>query len=218
MSDPTPVNYATDFARAGQSRKRPVGAVSTVAAAILLGAACTVWSAIPEVHKAFATLLLVLTVAFVAGSALRLSLAWIPLPEDTFLMPTAYRALLSFLMFLRVPPWEEGAAITMVWLEVLHPSRPWHTAVLGAALLAYLITVHLAESGSSPVTLLPQIPVLAAGACLLALGAGAAMLPVITSGAGSALLRIVAAVAVIAAAGLVLPHVTTRSGRQGPSS
>jgi hypothetical protein len=210
MSDPTPVNYATDFARAGQSRKRPVGAVSTVAAAILLGVACTVWSAIPQIHKAGATLLLILTIVCVVGSALRLSSAWIPLPEDTYILPTPVRALVSFLTFLRAPPWEEGAAITMVWLEVLHPSRPRHTAVLGAALLAYLITVHLAESGSSPAILRPQIPVLAAGACLLALGAGAAMLPVITSGAGSALLRIVAAVAVIVAAGLVLPYVTTR--------
>jgi hypothetical protein len=210
---PLQVNYVNDFARAGQSRNRPIGAVTTAAAAILLGVACTVWSTIPQVHKASATLLLVLTVVFVAGSALRLSVAWIPLPEDTFLMSAPLRALLSFLMFLRVPPWEEGAAITIVWLEVLHPSRPWHTAALGAALTAYLITVHLAESGSSPRMLRSQIPVLAAGACLLALGAGAAMLPVITSGSGSALLRIVAAVAVIIAAGLVLPHVTTRPGR-----
>jgi hypothetical protein len=213
MSDPTPVNYATDFARAGQSRKRPVGAVSTVAAAILLGAACTVWSAIPEVHKAFATLLLVLTVAFVAGSALRLSLAWIPLPEDTYLLATPLRVWLRFLMFIRVPPWEEGATITIIWLDVLHRSRPWPTAALGAGLIAYLIAVHLAESGASLATLRPQAPVLAIGACLLALGAGAGMLHASTPGAGSALLRIVAAVAVIVAAGLVLPYVAIRSRR-----
>jgi hypothetical protein len=53
----------------------------------------------------------------------------------------------------------------------------------------------------------PQLRVLAIGAGLLALGAGAGMLPAAGPGAGSALLRLVAAVALIAAAGLVLPYV-----------
>jgi hypothetical protein len=47
--------------------------------------------------------------------------------------------------------------------------------------------------------------VLAVGAGLLALGAGAGMVPAVGPGAGSALLRLVAAGALIAAAGLVLP-------------
>jgi hypothetical protein len=193
--------------------RRNRGIVATITAAILLGVACTIWSAIPDLHTTGATLLLDLTVIFVTGSALRLTLAWIPLPEDTYLLSAPMRAWLRFLMFIRVPPWEEGAAITLVWLEVIHPSRPRHTAVLGAALIAYLIAVHLAESGASPATLRPQVPVLAVGACLLALGAGAGMLPATSPGAGSALLRVVAAVAVLAAAGLVLPHVTTRTRR-----
>ena len=79
-------------------------------------------------------------------------------------------------------------------------------AVLGAALVAYLLAVHLAESGGSARTLRPQVRVLAAGAALLALGAGAGMLSEASPGAGSALLRLVAAGALIAAAGLVLPH------------
>jgi hypothetical protein len=193
--------------------RRNRGIVATITAAILLGVACTIWSAIPDLHTTGATLLLDLTVIFVTGSALRLTLAWIPLPEDTYLLSAPMRAWLRFLMFIRVPPWEEGAAITLVWLEVIHPSRPRHTAVLGAALIAYLIAVHLAESGASPAALRPQVPVLAVGACLLALGAGAGMLPATSPGAGSALLRVVAAVAVLAAAGLVLPHVTTRTRR-----
>jgi hypothetical protein len=187
--------------------------IPAIAAAILLGVACTVWSAIPDLHTAGATFLLILTIVLVAGSSLRLSLAWIPLPEDTYLLGPAMRALMRFLMFIRVPPWEEGAAITIVWLEVMHRSRPWYTAVLGVALIAYLLTVHLAESGASPVTLRPQVPVLAVGACLLALGAGAGMLPATSPGAGSALFRVVAAIAVIVAAGLVLPYVTTRTRR-----
>jgi hypothetical protein len=187
--------------------------ISTAAAAILLGAACTVWSALPGVHGSGAAILLLAAISCVAGGAARLSLSWIPLPEETYLLSAPTRGLIDFLKFIRVPPWEEGAAIAIVWLEVIHGSRPWHTAVLGAALLAYLIAVHLAESGSSPASLRPQVPVLAIGVCLLALGAGAGMLPAASAGAGSALLRIVAAVAVIAAGGLVLPYVTTMSRR-----
>ena len=51
---------------------------------------------------------------------------------------------------------------------------------------------------------------LGAGAVLLALGAAAGMLPAAGPGAGSALLRAVAAGALIAAAGLVLPYVARR--------
>jgi len=85
--------------------------------------------------------------------------------------------------------------------------------VLGAALVAYLLSTHLAETDAAPRVLAPQARVLAAGAALLALGAGAGMLPAVAPGAGSALLRLVAAGALIAAAGLVLPHVTRTGDR-----
>ena len=65
----------------------------------------------------------------------------------------------------------------------------------------------LDQERASPEALRPQARVLAAGAALLALGAGAGMLPAAGPGAGSALLRLVAAGALIAAAGLVLPYV-----------
>lgn len=181
-------------------------------AAILLGAASAAWCATPPVHKGEAGVALFLVIACVTGSALRLAFYAVPLPEDSFLLPAAFKALISFLRAIRIPPWEEGAVIAAAWLEVLHPARSWHTAVLGAVLTAYLLTVHLAESGATPGLLLSrtgvlrsQAPVLAVGACLLALGAGAGMLPVLTPGPGSALLRVIAAVAAIAAAGLVLP-------------
>ena len=83
---------------------------------------------------------------------------------------------------------------------------PWHTAALGFGLVAYLLAVHIAESGAPAGRLLRrQAKVLLAGACLLALGAGFAMLPAAAPGAGSALLRVLAAAAVVAAAALVLP-------------
>jgi len=183
------------------------GAAAIRAAAGLLGAGCVVWAAVPQVHKGPANLALILAIGGVAGGALRLILGGVPVPEDAFLLPALLRAWLSFLQTLRRVPWEEGAVIALVWLEVLHPSRPWHTALLGAALIAYLLATHLAESGASPGVLRPQLRVLAAGAGLLALGAGAGMLPAAGSGAGAALLRVVAAVALIVAAALVLPYV-----------
>jgi hypothetical protein len=190
---------------------RPMTYWASQAAADLLGAGCVVWAAVPVLaHKGLATLALVLAVCGVAGGALRLALAGVPVPEDSFLLPPPLRAWLWFLETLRRVPWEEGAVIAVVWLEVLHAPRPWYTAGLGAALIAYLLATHLAESGAPPGILRPQLRVLAVGAGLLALGAGAGMLPAAGPGAGSALLRLVAAVALIAAAGLVLPQVARR--------
>ena len=89
---------------------------------------------------------------------------------------------------------------------MLHPARPWHTAALGLGLTAYLLAVHIGESGASGGLLLRrQAKVLTAGACLLALGAGFATLPAIGGGAAAALLRVLAAAAVVAAAVLVFP-------------
>jgi len=177
------------------------------AAAVLLGAGCLVWAALPAVHRGYATFVLAVAIAGVAGGGLRLALAAVPVPDESYWPSPGVRAWRAFLDVVRLVPWEEGAVIGIAWLEVLHPSRPWHTAVLGAGLIAYLIVVHLAESDARLATLRPQARVLGLGAVLLALGAGAGMLPAAGPGAGSALLRLVAAGALIAAAGLVLPYV-----------
>jgi hypothetical protein len=184
--------------------------IANRAAAILLGVGCVVWAIVPPVHKGPVNLALILAVVGVAGGALRLVLAGVPVPEDAFLASAPAQAWVRFLDILRRVPWEEGAVIGLVWLEVLHPSRPWHTAFLGAALVAYLLATHLAESDAALGTLRPQVRVLALGAGLLALGAGAGMLPAAGPGAGATLLRLVAAVALIAAAALVLPYVAPR--------
>jgi hypothetical protein len=176
-------------------------------AAILLGAGCIVWAAAPLVPKGYADFALFLAILGVAAGALRLTLAAVPVPEDNYLLPAPVRVWIWFLETLRLVPWEEGALIAVLWLEVLHRAWPWHTAVLGAALIAYLLATHLAESSASLDALRPQVRVLAVGAGLLALGAGAGMLPAVGPGPGSALLRLVAAGALIAAAGLVLPYV-----------
>ena len=174
-------------------------------AAVLLGVVSVVWAAVPLVHKGLATFALLVATCGVVAGALRLALADVPLPENSFLLPTPLRAWIRFLEILRLVPWEEGAVIAIVWLEVQHSARPWYTAGLGAVLIAYLLAVHLAESGAPPDALRPQARVLAAGAVLLALGAAAGMLPATGPGPASTLLRLVAAVALIAAAGLVLP-------------
>ena len=152
------------------------GAASLLGAAAL-GAGCVAWAAAPPVHNGWAGFALFFAIVGVAAGALRLALAGVPVPEDSYLLPAPVRAGLSFLATLRLLPWEEGAVIAIVWLELLHPARPWHTAVLGAALIAYLLATHLAESDASPGALRPQVRVLAAGAVLLALGAAAGMLP-----------------------------------------
>jgi hypothetical protein len=207
---------ATGPYTAGPVRLGPVdaGAVAVRAAACLLGAGCVAWAAEPLVHKGLADFALFLAICFVAAGVLRLALAGVPVPADSFLLTLPERTIMAFLEALRAAPWEEGALIAIVWLEVQHRARPWHTAILGAALVAYLLAVHLAESGAPPRALRPQLRVLEVGAGLLALGAAAGMLPASGPGAGSALLRLVAAGALIAAAALVLPYVSPPGGRE----
>jgi hypothetical protein len=178
------------------------------AGAGLMGAGCVTWAAVPLPRQGWTGFALFLAITGVAAGALRLALAGLPVPgDDYYLLPTPLRAWLRFGEILRQVPWEEGAVAAVLWLEVLHPARPWHTAVLGAGLIAYLLTTHLAESDTSWAALRPQVRVLAIGAGLLALGAGAGMLPALSPGAGSALLRLLAAGALIAAGGMVLPQV-----------
>jgi hypothetical protein len=189
---------------AGGGARGAAAAAGPRLAAILLGVACVAWTATPVRHTGLATTALVVSIIAVTAGALRLALADVPLPEDDYFLPTPLRAWLAFLAVLRLVPWEEIAVAALLWLEVQHPARPWHTAALGAGLVAYLLAVHIAESGAANL-IRRQARVLIAGACLLALGAGFAMLPAAGPGAGSALLRVLAAVAVVAAAALVLP-------------
>ena len=175
-------------------------------AALLLGAACVAWSAAPLGHGGWPTVALVVAIIAVTAGGLRLALADVPEPDDAYLEPGYVRAWLNFLALLRTLSWEEIAVAAVLWLEVQHPARPWYTAALGAALTAYLLITHIAESGADPArTLRRHAKLLALGACLLALGAGFAMIPAATPGAGASLLRVLAAAAVIAAAALVIP-------------
>ncbi len=170
-------------------------AIGSRLAALLLGAASIAWAAAPLGHTGWARTALLIAIIAVAGGALRLAVADIPVPADRYFLNGWLRAWLSFLALLRTFPWEETAVVAVLWLQIQHPVRPWPTAALGAALLAYLLTTHIAESGADAAPLLRrQRKVLAVGACLLAAAPGG----------GTAFLRVLAAAAVIAATALVL--------------
>jgi hypothetical protein len=181
-------------------------AVGSRLAAMLLGGACVAWTATPFVHKGLAQLALFVAIVAVVAGALRLAFADVPQPEDQYFLLGYQRAWLTFLGLLRTVAWEETAAVAILWLEIQHPAPAWHTAALGAGLLAYLLATHIAESGAAAFPLLGRhVKVLVVGACLLALGVGFAMIPASAPGAGSAVLRVIAAAAVIVATALVLP-------------
>jgi hypothetical protein len=174
----------------------------TTGAAGLLAAACVAWSALPLPHGGFAAAVLAVAIACALLSVIRLALGRAP-DHAAYLNPVQ-RSALNLANLARQWPWAEGMVVAVLVLEALHRSRPWHTGLLGAALLAYLFASHLAESRARPAVLRPQAPLIAAGLGLLALAAGAAALP---SGTGSAadVLAMLAAVAAVAVAGLVLP-------------
>jgi hypothetical protein len=201
-----PAGAPAGASRVGASPARAVAAAAAPRlAAILLGAACVAWAAIPLPHGGWPRVALAVAIVAVTAGALRLALADIPQPENEFFLSPPMRAWLTFLALLRALPWEEIALVALLWLEVQHPARPWPTAALGAGLTAYLLAVHIAESGANGGLLLrSQAKVLVVGACLLALGAGFATLPAV-GGTAAALLRVLAAAAVVAAAVLVLP-------------
>jgi hypothetical protein len=100
--------------------------------------------------------------------------------------------------------------VAVLALEALHPARPWHTALLGAALLAYLFAVHLAETRARLSVLAPQLPVLAAGVGLLALAVGAAALPGLPHGTTSLVIRAVAVAAAVIVAAMAVPGSASR--------
>jgi hypothetical protein len=175
----------------------------TTGAAAMLAAVCVAWSALPLRHGGLAGLFLVVAIACALLSVARLALGRAP-DESPAYLNTVQQSVRSVADLIRLCPWAEGMIIAVLALEAQHPSRPLHTGLLGAALLAYVFACHLAESRSRLAVLRPQAPLIVAGLGLLALAAGAAALP---SGTGSAadVLAVLAAVAAVAVAGMVIP-------------
>ncbi len=194
-------------AQRGQSDlARPASAWRTTAAAALLTAAVIAWSAHPLDAGGGGTKV-ALIAAIVAGLLGIAQLVVISVPPlnsadlSTILERTADR----LLGFIRAAPWAEIVVVAVLVLEALHPARPWHTGVLGVALLGYLLALHLAETRARPAVLRVQLPVIAAGIGLLALAIGATALPGLGAGQAGTTVRIIAIVAAVAAAGLAVP-------------
>jgi hypothetical protein len=200
----------TGSAAAGQAMARARAALltaraRTTAAAGLLAAACLAWSASPVPGGGPGTRPALLAgISCAACTVARLAAGDQAAPAGVYenLATKTGRLLLDVL---RAVPWAEGTVIAVLAVEALHHSRPWHTGLLGAALIAFLLAVHLAESGAPPAALRPQLAVLTAGLGLLVLGCGAAVLPAAGVSAASGWLRVLAAVAAIVAGALALP-------------
>jgi hypothetical protein len=181
-----------------------LGRARPVAAAGLLGGVCGVWAATPLTDGVQAAVLVVAALCVLAD-VIRLAVPVTAFADVNTFSSTPERLAGWAAAVLKRLPLAEGAALAALILEVRHPARPWHTGLLGAALLCYLLATHLAESHAPLRVLRPQLPVLIAGLGLLALGTGAALLPAAAPGPGAGLLRVLAAIAAIAAGVLVLP-------------
>jgi hypothetical protein len=186
-----------------------------IAAVALLAAVMITWAVAPVSGGGAGTrLALIAAVICALASTGRVAIGEEPVSTSPF-DPFYVRFTNTVAGVLHALPWAECLIVAVLALEALHHARPWHTALLGVALLAYVFAVHLAQARTSPAALAGQLPVIAAGVGLLALAIGAAALPRLHAGPGSEVLRIVAVVAAVVVGGLVLP-VTGRRQAKGP--
>jgi hypothetical protein len=178
----------------------------TIATAAALAAASVTWAAFPLTGgRAGTQPVLIIAIATAALSVTRLALAGVPRVTVPFLASAWRQATDWTVEAIGAMPWAEGMLAAALVLEALHPARPWHTGVLGLALLGYLFAVHLAETKAGPRVLRGQIPLIAAGTGLLALAVGAAALPGHPAGATALLATAVTAVAAVVVVALILP-------------
>lgn len=190
------------------TRARPAGRYRLArqsAAAGLLAAACVAWSALPlPVASGRGTVVLEVAAACAVLGTIRLAIGIEQQRDLAVYHSLPVRVGLWLLAAVRAIPWPEGLVVAVIVLEARHPSRPYHTALLAIALLAYLFATHLAESGARPAVLRPQLPLIAAGLGLLVIATGASMLPA-PAGPASGWLRVLAIVAALLAGCLALP-------------
>jgi len=184
------------------------GPARTVLAVAALAAAVVTWAALPmSGARAGARPALVAAVACAVLTVVQLAAALLTSRPGTARRDSAvYQAAIPGLAQrawdgVSAIPWPQGLIVAVLGLEALHPARPWHTAVLGVVVLAFLLALHLAENAAGPGVLRPHLPLMAAGIGLAAVSAGAAMLPA----ASSAWLTVVAAAAALVVAALTLP-------------
>jgi hypothetical protein len=169
----------------------------------LLTAGTIWWAAMPLHDGRPGTRVAVIT-AIAAGVLGMAQIATVP-PRQHDLPTGWHRAAGLLTAVVWAAPWPEVLLAAVLALEALHPSRPWHTCVLGAAILGLLLAANLAETGARPSVLRAQLPVLAAGLGLLAVSVAAAALPALPAGPAAAATRIAAVVAAVVVAALAVP-------------
>jgi hypothetical protein len=180
--------------------------VRLVLPAPLLGTAAILWAALPlDGTGGWGVVLVVAAALGVAAGCARLAFKG-SLQRRDRVVPGALDGLFEWLdAFLQGPPWEAVASVALVVLEVLHPSRPWHTGILSALLTVYLLAVHRAEAPVPAAAFTGQARVMALSVALLAVVTGLAMLPSAGRGALSGWLEVVGAIAAMTAGGLAVP-------------
>ena len=149
-----------------------------IGAVALLGAACTVWAAIPLHGTGAPGVVLLLVAAFcVAAGLLRLGRKDTG-QQERYLLPGALMSLANSAndLLLRAG-WETGAAVAVVVLEAVHPSRPWHTGFLAVLVTCYLLAVHQAESAIPAAVFRGQARVLLTSLALVVVATAVAMVP-----------------------------------------
>jgi len=175
-----------------------------VLAVALLGAASGAWAAVPIGGTGEpGVLLLLLAAACIFAGLLRLIRKDVPQRDPyTYLGTLAQLGHRANDVLMGVS-WETGAAIALVGLEALHPSRPWHTGIFAVLVTCYLLAVHQAGSAVPAAALRGQGRIMVTSLALVIVATGVAMVP--SAGAESGWLEILAALAAVTAGGLALP-------------
>ncbi len=171
----------------------------------VLSAGAIWWSAAPLAGGSQGTRIALIAAIVAAAGGLgqvALASAGSPAYDDSLL---ASRLAGRIVSLVRTLPWCELMTVAVLALEALHRSRPWHTAVLGAALLGYLLAAHLAETRADASVLRRQLPLAGLGLGLTALAVGFTALPGLPAGVLSSSVRVLAAVVAVVAAGLAVP-------------
>jgi hypothetical protein len=177
----------------------------TLAMAALLAAVTITWAALPGRTGAYLRLALIAAIVTAVATLAQLAVSNVQPGSTAGFASLADRMLDWLVAMIKAIPWAELMTIAVLVLEVLHPARPWHTGVLGVAMLGFLISVHLAETGARASVLRPQVPLIAAGFGLAALAVGAAALPTLPVGSVSSVVRVIAAAAAVVAGALAVP-------------
>jgi hypothetical protein len=170
-----------------------------------LAAAVTWWATFPVSAGGGGTRI-ALVVAITSGtmSVARLALAG-TVARQAGRFTVADRVTAQLVSVIEALPWAEFMTVAAIVLEALHRSSPWHTGVLAVALTGYLLALHLGETDADAGVLRAQLPLLAAGAALLAIAIGVATLPDLPAGPAAVALRISAVVLAVVAAALAAP-------------